>query len=858
MQALSSSALDLSSWNMNSSGSYEEDFLETDPIMEPKSTSEFDSYVSNYNDYESLMHKNMSTMKDLDAAAEEFFMSPKQNTMASPANTSLLFHNPNETEHIKSPLSNRGNGLGLSFANPMYAKNMLSNDPDFSMSQETDMLDISQFSMLQSSGFGVSEDLSQMTVTPATLAKYSKILQMNNIPHVPQQPNINGPPASPHRSTQSPTRVSQSPSKVTKASPSKHKKNRHGGSLASVDTSNLISTDVYLPPSTPSSHHPNGFSSSPGSHGIHVPSSPIASPYLANGGHSELASVNASPQHRQTNKGRHSKRPSSSVLLMPLQNGEPEADVLRQRLTLHIKESEGQSKSSEIYQISPKPGFSPTLDQFDHTPETASVPQFYNQVTPNPGSLEMFANGSQATDMVHPLMPPPPASPTKPNKSPHLSSHLMGTGPQLYQPNIMSMPGQMALITPQQQLMLQQHHQQQLISPEHFQQIYALEQAAALGGHSQVFQVLNGAIVPGNSATDPLAWQPVLTTPTNQGSEEIIKHQQYPIVQPSNRKSCLPPGKVDSYLSGPNEEGQFLCLFPNCGKFFKRRYNVRSHIQTHLCDRPYLCDVCQATFVRPHDLRRHEKCHQEEKPFKCPCGKTFTRHDALQRHRGRLICEGGIEIPGKPKKPPGKRGRPRKNPDPNQKSTATKQEEADDETTSASSSSADATPADASDLGYDQYEYDDEGEEKNEVDEATNSEHTLTDEQLDAGESSGAFANGSSSSSSKSVVNSTSSRLANSTTATAPPKTINMSAFNLAAPSAADPPGSESDHYSSYTSSPDEMLDPSLLHSHEQDKLSSDTIEQGGHDTATALKSEPRIEDDSHVVDPMFLESWSY
>lgn len=162
-----------------------------------------------------------------------------------------------------------------------------------------------------------------------------------------------------------------------------------------------------------------------------------------------------------------------------------------------------------------------------------------------------------------------------------------------------------------------------------------------------------------------LAWQPVVTAPVNDEAQDIIRVQQErqqpaPVVHPSNRKSCLPPGKVDEYITGPDENGQFLCLYANCGKLFKKRYNARSHIQTHLCDRPYVCEVCSATFVRPHDLRRHEMSHKEEKPFACPCGKTFTRHDALQRHRIRMICEGGIEIPGKPKKPPGKRGRPKK------------------------------------------------------------------------------------------------------------------------------------------------------------------------------------------------------
>lgn len=173
-----------------------------------------------------------------------------------------------------------------------------------------------------------------------------------------------------------------------------------------------------------------------------------------------------------------------------------------------------------------------------------------------------------------------------------------------------------------------------------------------------VYSSLNMAQV--DQGTAGIAWQPIITAPRNEQSQEIIKSQQ--ASNKTNRKSCLPPGKVDSYMAGPNYEGLFECLYPNCNKLFRRRYNVRSHIQTHLCDRPYSCDVCGSSFVRPHDLRRHEKCHQDDRPFTCPCGKSFTRHDALQRHRIRMICSGGIEIPGRPKRIPAKRGRPRKNP----------------------------------------------------------------------------------------------------------------------------------------------------------------------------------------------------
>jgi regulatory protein SWI5 len=104
----------------------------------------------------------------------------------------------------------------------------------------------------------------------------------------------------------------------------------------------------------------------------------------------------------------------------------------------------------------------------------------------------------------------------------------------------------------------------------------------------------------------------------------------------------------------------FTCLFEGCGKRgFQRRENVRSHVQTHLGDRPFKCNHCGKTFVRPHDLKRHAKIHSGVKPYQCPCGQEFVRQDALTRHRQRGSCCGAF--PDAIPRTPARRGRPRKN-----------------------------------------------------------------------------------------------------------------------------------------------------------------------------------------------------
>lgn len=116
--------------------------------------------------------------------------------------------------------------------------------------------------------------------------------------------------------------------------------------------------------------------------------------------------------------------------------------------------------------------------------------------------------------------------------------------------------------------------------------------------------------------------------------------------------------EVQSYIQEPtDDEAKWTCLFPQCGKMFGRKENIRSHVQTHLGDRQFKCVHCNKCFVRQHDLKRHSKIHSGVKPYPCVCGNSFARHDALTRHRQRGICNGGFE--GIVKKT-AKRGRPRK------------------------------------------------------------------------------------------------------------------------------------------------------------------------------------------------------
>lgn len=161
--------------------------------------------------------------------------------------------------------------------------------------------------------------------------------------------------------------------------------------------------------------------------------------------------------------------------------------------------------------------------------------------------------------------------------------------------------------------------------------------------------------------------------------------------------------EISRYIDGPDPaDAKWTCTFEDCGKKFGRKENIKSHVQTHLNDRPYQCPSCTKRFVRQHDLKRHAKIHTGIKPYPCECGNRFARHDALTRHKQRGMCVGAFE--GIVKRNV-KRGRPRKpRPDMDDrmdKASRTRRKNASTSSVSSvsqSDSSAATTPVDSADM----------------------------------------------------------------------------------------------------------------------------------------------------------------
>lgn len=53
--------------------------------------------------------------------------------------------------------------------------------------------------------------------------------------------------------------------------------------------------------------------------------------------------------------------------------------------------------------------------------------------------------------------------------------------------------------------------------------------------------------------------------------------------------------EVNAFVSGPHEDQKWVCMYPDCGKRFGRKENIKSHVQTHLEIASFY--VCTATSV---------------------------------------------------------------------------------------------------------------------------------------------------------------------------------------------------------------------------------------------------------------------